>query len=123
MRGDLAEEAEGIRLVAAFLVLTGERQRMLGEGVCLLQAAGAAAAPPPGRRRQSAWKTTASHAVVCSRACVSSDTASVMRPPRVYAAPKGAAIGEIDREVHILTDAHGAFEQGECPGQVALAEA
>ena len=39
MRGDLAEEAEGIRLIAAFLVLTGERQRTLGEGVRLLQAA------------------------------------------------------------------------------------
>ena len=39
MRGGLAEEAEGIRLVAAFLVLTGERQRPLGEGVRLLQVA------------------------------------------------------------------------------------
>ena len=39
-RRDLAQEAQGIRLVAAFLALTGERQRALGEGVCLLQAAG-----------------------------------------------------------------------------------
>ena len=38
-RRNVAEEAQGIRLVAAFLVLTGERQRALGEGVCLLQAA------------------------------------------------------------------------------------
>ena len=30
--------------------------------------------------------------------------------------------GEIEREVCVLTDAHGPFEQGECPGQVALAE-
>ena len=30
--------------------------------------------------------------------------------------------GEIDWEVRVLTDAHGPFEQGECPGQVALAE-
>ena len=30
--------------------------------------------------------------------------------------------GEIDREVRVLTDAHGPFEQGERPGQVALAE-
>ena len=36
---DVAEEAQGIRLVAAFLVFTGERQRSLGEGVRLLQAA------------------------------------------------------------------------------------
>ena len=40
MRGNLAEEAQGIRLVALFLVLTGERQRPLGEGMRLLQAAG-----------------------------------------------------------------------------------
>ena len=30
--------------------------------------------------------------------------------------------GEIEREVRVLTDAHGPFEQGERPGQVALAE-
>ena len=39
-RRNVAEEAQGIRLVAAFLVLTGKRQRTLGEGVRLLQAAG-----------------------------------------------------------------------------------
>jgi hypothetical protein len=40
VRRNLAEEAQGIRLVAPFLVLTGERQHTLGEGVRLLQAAG-----------------------------------------------------------------------------------
>ena len=30
--------------------------------------------------------------------------------------------GEIEREVRVLTEAHGPFEQGEGPGQVALAE-
>ena len=39
-RRDLAKEAQCLRLVAAFLVRTGVRQRMLGEGVRLLQAAG-----------------------------------------------------------------------------------
>src|SRR5262249_20160497 len=39
MCGNLAEEAQGIGFVAAFLVRTGERQRALGEGVRLLQAA------------------------------------------------------------------------------------
>ena len=48
-RGNLAEEAQGIRLVATFLVRTGERQRTLGEGVRLLQAASQQPAPPPGR--------------------------------------------------------------------------
>ena len=39
MRRNVAEEAQGIRLVAAFLVRTGERQCALGEGLRLLQAA------------------------------------------------------------------------------------
>src|SRR5437879_4287527 len=37
---DLTKEAQGIRLVAPFLALTSQRQRVLGEGVCLLQVAG-----------------------------------------------------------------------------------
>jgi hypothetical protein len=37
--GDLAEETQGIRLVAAFLVFTGKRQCACGEGVCLLRVA------------------------------------------------------------------------------------
>ena len=47
-RRNVAEEAQGIRLVAAFLVLTGERQRTLGEGVRLLQAAGQQLRLPQG---------------------------------------------------------------------------
>jgi hypothetical protein len=39
MRGDLAEEAQGIRLVTAFLVCASEPQRALGVGERLLQAA------------------------------------------------------------------------------------
>src|SRR4029453_16284869 len=39
-RRNVAKKVQGIRLVTAFLVLTGERQRVLGEGVRLLQAAG-----------------------------------------------------------------------------------
>jgi hypothetical protein len=39
-RRNVAEETQGIRLVAPFLVLTGERQCRLSKGVCLLQAAG-----------------------------------------------------------------------------------
>jgi hypothetical protein len=40
MGRNVTEEAQGIRLVATFLVRTGERQRLLGEGVRLFQAAG-----------------------------------------------------------------------------------
>ena len=39
LRRNVAEEAQGIRLVAPFLVRTGKRQRPLGEGVRLLQTA------------------------------------------------------------------------------------
>ena len=39
-RRNVAEEPQGIRLVAAFLVLTGVCQRTLGEGARLLHAAG-----------------------------------------------------------------------------------
>jgi hypothetical protein len=38
MRGNLAEEAQGICLDTPFLVLAGRRQCMLGEGVRSLQA-------------------------------------------------------------------------------------
>src|SRR5262249_23720066 len=38
-RCNVAEQAQGICLVAAFLARTGERQRLLGEGLRLLQTA------------------------------------------------------------------------------------
>ena len=44
----VAEEAQGIRLVATFLVLAGVRQRLRGEGVRLLQAAGQQLRLPQG---------------------------------------------------------------------------
>ena len=53
MRGNLAEEVQGIRLVATFLVFMGERQRPLGEGVRLLQAAGQYLRLPQGRRQSA----------------------------------------------------------------------
>ena len=90
MRRNVAEEAQGIRLVAAFLMLTGERQRALGERVRLLQAAGQQLRFPQGETTERL--IPGFRAMACSIACVSSGTASAMRPPRVYAAPKAAAI-------------------------------
>ena len=46
---NLAEEAQGIRLVTMFLSLTGMRQHTIGEGVRLLQAASQHLRLPPGR--------------------------------------------------------------------------
>jgi hypothetical protein len=40
LRGNLTEEAQGIRLVTAFLSRTGESQRPLGESMCLRQVTG-----------------------------------------------------------------------------------
>src|SRR5262249_58867439 len=61
--------------------------------------------------------------VAISSACVSSGMASVTRPHSVYAAPRAAAMGgEPESEIHCLTDTHRAFERGQSPGQVALAE-
>src|SRR4029450_576480 len=39
-RRNVTDEAQSICLVTAFLVRTGECQRLLGEGLCLLQMAG-----------------------------------------------------------------------------------
>ena len=63
--------------------------------------------------------------MVCSSARVTSGTASATRLARVYAVPKVAAIqgNQVGPAMSAcLTEAHGPFEQGECPGQVALAE-
>ena len=91
MRGDLAEEAQGIRLVAALLVLAGEIDRLRGELARLLQAASQQMRLPEGETTSAAGPPL-SRATVCSIACVSSDTASATRPARVYAAPKTAAV-------------------------------
>jgi hypothetical protein len=39
MRCDLTEETASVRLIAPFLVLTGERQHAIGDGVRILQTA------------------------------------------------------------------------------------
>ena len=116
-RRNLAEEAQGIRLVAPFLVLTGERQRTLGEGVRLLQAASQQLRLPQGetterlnddhfrcnglfQRLREQW-----HGVgdAPGQRC--------MPPPR----PQPSRGNR--REVRLLTDAHGPFEQGSALGR------
>ena len=61
MRVDRAEESEGVRLVATFLVLPGERQRTLGEDLCFLQTIGQHMCLPQAE--------TAERLVVGSRRC------------------------------------------------------
>ena len=54
---------QGIRLIPALLVLTGECQRTFGEGVCLLQAPGQQLRLPQGKGTE---RLKASH-FHCSR--------------------------------------------------------
>ena len=77
--------------MATLLALTGMRQRTLGEGLRLLQAAGQQLRLSRGRL-QSTCSEIISFVMVCFIACMSSGTASATRPARVYAAPKAAAI-------------------------------
>ena len=48
---DCAQELEGVRLVATFLVLTSKRQRTLGEGPVPPPNDWPTYVPPPGRRK------------------------------------------------------------------------
>ena len=121
-RRNVAEEAQGIRLVAPFLVLTGERQRTLGEGVRLLQAAGQQMRLPQGqtteRLKADRFRRDALfHRLREQRHGVGDAPGQDIRRTQGRSHP-----GEKDREVRVLTEAHGPFEQGERPGQVALAE-
>ena len=87
---NLTEEAQGTPR-SPLLVLAGMRQRLLGESVRLLQAAGPQLGLPQ-ERLQHAWTSTLAMAPACAIAWVSSGTASATRPFRVYAAPKAHAI-------------------------------
>ena len=117
-----AEEAQGIRLVAPLLALAGVRQRVLGEGVRLLQAA--------SQQLRLPQEETTERLIVypfrgnClfyrlreQRHGVGDAPGQGVRRAQGWSHP-----GEIAWKVRVLTDAHGPFEQGEGPGQVALAE-
>src|SRR5712691_11394115 len=122
MRRDVAEETQGIRLVAAFLVLTGERQRARGESVRLLQAARQHLCFPKGETTErldvySFRYSRLFHRLREQRHGVGNAPGEGVRRPQGHSRP-----GEPEREVRVLADACGSFEQGECLGQVTLAE-
>ena len=101
---------------------TGERQRTLGEGVRLLQAAGQHLRLPQGEttERLIDYRFRCNgllHRLREQRHGVGDASGQGVRCTQGRSHP-----GEPDREVRFLTDAHGPFEQGERPGQVALAE-
>ena len=103
-------------------MLTGERQRLLGEGLRLLQAASQQLRLPQGEttERLKVYPFHCSrlfHRLREQRHGVGDAPGQGIRRTQGRSHP-----GEKDREVRVLTDAHGPFEQGERPGQVALAE-
>jgi hypothetical protein len=122
MRSDVAEEAQGICLVAAFLVRTGERQRALGKGLRLLQVTSQQMCLTQGKttgrlkayhfyggglfhRLRNQWYSisdASSQGICRSQSC--------------------SHPGEKEREGRFLADAHGPFEPGEGPVQVTLTE-
>ncbi len=121
-RRNVAEKAQGVRLAAPLLVLTGERQRMLGEGVRLLQAASQQLRLPQGETTERLIGYRARSYALPQRPRgqrhgIGDAPGQGVRRPQGRSYP-----GEHDREVRILTDAYGPFEPGESPGQVALAE-
>ena len=108
--------------MAPFLVLTGVRQRTLGEGVRLLQAASQHLRLPQGEttERLQAYYVRCHglfHRLREQRHGVGDAPGQGIRRAQGRSHP-----GEPDREVRVLTEAHGPFEPGEGPGQVALAE-
>ena len=120
--GNLAEEAQGIGLVATLLAFTGERQRALGESLRLFQAASQHLRLPQrettGHLRDYHFRCSCPfHRPREQGHGVGDAPAQGVRRTQGWSEP-----GEIGWEVHVLTDAYGPFKQGECPGQVALVE-
>src|SRR5262249_43087039 len=121
-RRNVAEEAQSIRLVAPFLVPTGERQRPLGKGLRVLQAV--------GQQLRLPQEETTAHLDVYSfyrcrlfhRLCEQWHGGGDTPAQGIRRTQGRSHQGEIDREACVLTEAHSPFEPGERPGQIALAE-
>jgi hypothetical protein len=119
---DVAEDAQGIGLGIPFVVLAGLRQCPLSMGVRLLQTASAQLGLPQGQTTERLIDDHGcGHGLLQrlreQRHGVGDASAQRVRRPQGHGYP-----GKIERQVDLATDAHGAFEQGECPGQVTLVE-
>jgi hypothetical protein len=103
-------------------MLLGERQRPLGKGVRFLQVAGTQMRLP---QRETTVHLIAAHfrfrhpfqRLHEHRHGVGGAPGQGVRRPQNRSYP-----WEPERDVHILTEAHGPFELAEGPRQVALAE-
>jgi hypothetical protein len=100
----------------------GMRQSLLGEGVRLLRSASQHLCL---RQREiterldiySFYRSPLCHCLREQRHGVGNTPAQSIRCTQGRSHP-----GEPEPEVRVLADVYGPFKQGECPGQVALAE-
>ena len=119
---DIPEEPQGVRLLATFLVLTGERQRLLGEGLRLFQVAGQHLRLAQREATERLTVYAFHRNALLQRRREQQHSVSDAPAQRIRRAQVRTDLGEKGRNVGILADAHGPFEQGQCPGEVALVE-
>ena len=84
--------------MATVLVATGERQRSLGDGVRLPQAAGQQSAPPPARDYRASHRLLFSLQRLLHRLCKQWHSFSDTPGQGIRHAPKTERSGEPDRE-------------------------
>src|SRR5215475_521571 len=104
MHRNVTEEAQGIRLIAAFLVRMGVRQRLLDEGMRLLQMA---SKHLRFSQRETTERLKADHVrCQCLLQCLCEQRYGVGDTPGqgVGRAQGRSYHGEIDREVRVLTE-------------------
>src|SRR5262245_31797973 len=121
-RRNVAEEPERMGFMAPFLLLTGECQRPLGEGLRLLQAAGQLLRLPQGEMAGHLEVYSSHHNHLFHRLPkqghgVGDAPAQIVRRSQGRRYPR-----EISWEVRLVTDTYGAFKKGKRPGKIALAE-
>ena len=108
--------------MATVLVSTGECQGSLGEGVCLPQAAGQHLRLPQRETTEGLIVDSLRCGALVQGLCEQSHSIRDA-PGQGIRCPQGRSDpGEPDREIRVLTDAHGSFEQGKRPREVPVAE-
>ena len=121
MRGDVAQEAQGVRLVAAFLLGVRARSRARPARSPASSRRPASRYPSLSAATRSDWSCHKLSGLL--HACSSSGRASAMRPSRAYARPRGeASAGKIEWPGPRLVDAEATLERGDGLVQVAFAQ-
>ena len=121
-RRNCTEEPQGVGCIAPLLMSAGERQGSLGEGMRLPQAT-TQHLRLPQRENTERLVVGSAHGKALFP-CRREERHGVGNAP-IQGVPRAQGrsnSGEKARQVGVLADAHGPFEQGQCRGQVALAE-